>query len=229
DDFTVQSNFNLTSLDADLLHIPLAYRLKCSSFCRNNTVNGTMVLIRRQILIDFGIVIQNLNFVAYVRGITFQRSTNTYSIVSTRRQFELKTVNKVCELVFGINILSKLSIRIGTQMSFRVNLVSWCRCPLIQVCTIKQHFESFFFLLLTQGEHYFAWQFLEKDISIPHLRTVCLQFDLLDRENRLTAVPEVFHHNLIHHLLTIQPNRYLVSNHTDFESIPIAKWIVRNF
>src|SRR5690606_42127935 len=104
--------------------------------------------------------------------------TNTYSIVSTRRQFEIKTVNKVCEFVFGIHILSKLSIRIGTQMSFRVNLVSWCRCPLIQVCTIKQHFESFLFLLLSIPEHFFAWQFLDKDISIPNLRTVCLQFEI---------------------------------------------------
>ena len=53
-----------------------------------------------------------------------------------------------------------------------------------------------------------------------------LQLDLVDRRNRLRAVPIVLHDHVIDHLLAVEPNAHAVADHPDEESIPMAQFIV---
>ena len=96
------------------------------------------MLIFGNILIDRMFTIQNLDFHTYISGITFHRSTDTDSVIGSRCQLELETINKVPEFVLCIQVPTIALARYHGNTTVFHRIIYRVTSPLMHICSVKQ-------------------------------------------------------------------------------------------
>src|SRR5690625_4040232 len=70
--------------------IPLPERIQISFFGRDNSINGTMILIWIQMFVLRSRIVQHLDLHTCVCSISFGRGSDTYPIIGAGGEFKLK-------------------------------------------------------------------------------------------------------------------------------------------
>src|SRR5687768_2686190 len=87
-----------------LLLIPLADWLEEPAFCRNYSIDRTMILIGLKIRIHRCGVVQDLDLLTAVRSIAIERGMNAQAIVGARSKLEFKLENEIRILFCRVKI-----------------------------------------------------------------------------------------------------------------------------
>ena len=96
----------------------------------------------------------------------------------------------------------------------------------MHVGAIKQDLEALLLLLLRKLERFLFRQFFHVNITEEATAAMCLQLDLLNRENWLTTIPIVLHDDIINHQLTVELDSHTIAHHLDVETVPLTQLIV---
>ena len=95
DDHPVDRYLDVIAIGHNFFIIPFTRRFERAMMVRlsrDNSINGTVMLQRSNILINRMFTIQNLDFHTDISGIPFHRGTDTDTVISTRSQLEFETV-----------------------------------------------------------------------------------------------------------------------------------------
>src|SRR5690606_11767231 len=84
DDGAVEGYLDVVSFDIHFLFIPFSQRTQETSFGRNDSINGPMILPRLKFGIYRGGIVQNLQLFAFIGGISGQGGMYTKTIIRTR-------------------------------------------------------------------------------------------------------------------------------------------------
>ena len=172
------------------------------------------------------LAIQHLYLHTDIGRIAFHRCTNTHAIVRTRCQLEVKAIDKVGILILRVKVATETLGRHASDAPILQDVIHRVACPLVHVGAIKQDLEALLLLLLRKLERLLLRQFFHVYITEEATAAMCLQLDLLDRENWLTTIPIVLHDDIINHQLTIQLNGHTVAYHLDVEAIPLSQLVI---
>ena len=126
--------------------IPFTRRFKRTMMfrlSRDNSINGTVMLQRSNILINRMFTIQNLDFHTNISGIPFHRGTDTDTVISTRRQLEFETVHEVAILVFRIQVSTIALARYHGNATVFQGIINRVTCPFMHIRTVKQNLKTF--------------------------------------------------------------------------------------
>ena len=99
----------------------------------------------------------------------------------------------------------------------------------MHVRAVEQDLEAVLLFLLREDKRFCALQFFHINIAVIDLAAVCLKLYLIDRGDWQTAVPEIFHDDVICNQFAVEIYGNAVAYHTDEEGIPLAELIIRNF
>ena len=176
-----------------------------------------MVLQRCDVLVDFMLTVQYLNLHAYISCIALHRGADAHAVVSSRRKLEVEAEDEVAILLHGVEVASEAGLWVHLYAAVFQRIVHQIARPLIHVGTVEEHLETFFLLLCRELERLLALQFLHVDVAEVALAAMCLQLQLLYREDRLRAVPVVLHDHIIYHQLSVEAHGYAVAHHLDVE------------
>ena len=111
DNGSVKGNFDFVSLDIYLLLIPFAHGFQEPAFCRKDSINRSMILIRLQFCIHRSSIIEDLDFFPAVSSITIKRRVDPEAVVSTRRKLKLEAEDEIRVFLFSIEVSMSLSRR----------------------------------------------------------------------------------------------------------------------
>ncbi len=96
---SVENDGDVPSVGDHLLGVPLAGRSQFAPPGRYHPVDRTVVLVRLQLGVLLGVVVQDLQFHAHVGGVTLQRGADAQAVVGSRGEPELEAEDEV--VVFG--------------------------------------------------------------------------------------------------------------------------------
>ncbi len=134
----VEGDFNFGTLHIHFLGVPFTYGFEVATFGGNNPVGRAVVLVFFQILVFFGVVVQNLDFGADIGRVAFQWSTDAQAIVGPRRELELEAEDKVSVLVFGVKVSAAAAFRVDDQVAALDVVVGFITDPLIDVAAVEE-------------------------------------------------------------------------------------------
>ena len=172
------------------------------------------------------LAIQHLYLHTDIGRIAFHRCTNTHAIVRARCQLEVEAIDKVGILILRIKVSTETLGRHASDAAILQDVIHCVACPFVHVRTVKQHLEALLLLLLRKLERFLFRQFFHVNITEEATAAMCLQLDLLDRENRLATIPIVLHDDIINHQLTVELDSHTVAHHLDIETVPLSQLII---
>ena len=138
----------------------------------------------RDVLVDRVLAIQYLYLHADIGGVALQRGTDADTVVGARRQLELEAIDEVRVLILRIEVTAEALARHAGDATVLQHVVGRVACPLVHVRTVEQYLEACLLLLVREDERLLALQLLDVDIAVVNLAAMCLELDLLDREDR---------------------------------------------
>ena len=119
-----------------------------------------MHLIFAQVLVDRCIVVENLDFHAFVSRIHTHRRTDTHAIVHAfLHEAELKAEDEIAIFLLGIEVASIAIIGTHTDSTIHRHIVDGISDPLAHVLAIEEHFKTFLGFLCRQFELRRSFQF----------------------------------------------------------------------
>ena len=153
DDFTVHRHLDAVALHHDFFGVPSTQLREDDTFGRNDAIHRTMYLIFAQILVDRCIMVENLDFHTLVSCIHTHRSTDADTIVHTfLHEAEFETEDEITVFLLCIKIAVTTIMGTDIDDSIHRHIVNLVTCPLVQVFTVEQHFETFLGFLVRQDE-----------------------------------------------------------------------------
>src|SRR5690606_12589953 len=219
---SVEDDLVTVSFDDHFLGIPFTDGLEMSPLGRGYPVQRTVVLVRLQISIYAGRIVQYLKFHSTIRCITTERCANSEAIIGAWCQLEFKSEIEIIVFLFGVKIArSTTGGRIYQNDTILRLILGLVTRPAIEIKAIEQWHKSFF--LFFCGQQILSGRnFLNVQIPESNVGSVCLQFDGTFRENWNRPIPIVFHDNVIHDQVPVQPDRHLFIDHDDLHMIPVS-------
>ena len=104
-----------------------------------------MILIRLEVSVDRGSIVQHLDFHSHIGGIPFERSMDADPIVRAGRELELKTEVKILIFLFRIKISMMSAFWPHYDGSVLHDIIGFVSYPTVQVFPIEQGMEAFCF------------------------------------------------------------------------------------
>ena len=172
------------------------------------------------------LTIQHLDLHTHIGRIPLHRCTNANTVVGTRCQLEVKPIDKVSILILCVEVATEALGRHASDAPILQDVIHRVACPFVHVRTVKQHLEALLLLLLRKLERLLLRQFLHVNITEEATAAMCLQLDLLDRENRLATIPIVLHDDIINHQLSVELDSHTIAHHLDIETVPLSQLII---
>ncbi len=103
DGLAIHDDLDTAALGCDFLGIPLARRLECPAFGRDDAIDRTMILFRAQFAPFSTIsraILQNLNLHADIGGIAVEWCADAHAVVRAILQLELKAQDEIIKFLF---------------------------------------------------------------------------------------------------------------------------------
>ena len=104
-----------------------------------------MVLVNVQVLIYFGIVVEDLQFHALVCRVAFEWRPDPEPVVGAGGKQEVEAEIEIAVLIFRVKVATATSFRWSYhQFIVLHHIIFFIAHPLVEVGTVKKYFESFF-------------------------------------------------------------------------------------
>ena len=133
----------MVALYHDFFGVPSAQLRRLDTLGRDDTIYRTMHLVFTQVLINRCIVVENLDFHAFVSRIHTHWSTDTYSIVYTfLHETEFETEDEIAICLLGIEVATITIISAHTDSTVHRYIVDSIASPLTHVFAVEQNFKA---------------------------------------------------------------------------------------
>ena len=139
---------NIIALGYDFLGMPCADGTEVELLGDVDAIDGAVVLVGSQVLVDVGHVVEHLDFHAFVSGVNTVAGAETDTVVHTYYiEAEFEAIDEVAVLLVGVEVAIAAVVGRNVDVSVNGNIAGGVAVPLLERAAVEEDFEALLFLL----------------------------------------------------------------------------------